>query len=458
MQKDNKQNLRKINLRVLLLVTAVFVFISAQAYAVTSGALLWKDIHGTNNSDSGNAIAIDANNNVYVTGQSASDYATIRYDASGNKKWVKRYNGAANEFDQAQAIGIDKNGNIYVTGTSLSASSDDIVTIKYDNLGNRKWLKRYNSANNGDDSPVALTVSANNYIYVLGRTRSSSNGFDFVLIKYDAAGNRKWLRRYNGTAKGNDWPSGIVIDSKGAVYVAGSVTGSSGWDSGDDYVVIKYSTTGDRKWVRQYNGNGNYFDFASGIAVDGNNNIYVTGSSMQTTEWGSEDIVTVKYDSAGKQKWVKQYNGPAKSGDRGTAVKADSNNNIYVTGSSEGGSTGDDYAIIKYDANGNQKWVKRYNGNGNNDSPSAMAIDRYNNVYITGITQSGVSWDSVNYATVKYDRYGNRKWVKTFNGSGKRADTAMGIAINSNNNAFVTGTSFSGNTKGFDIVTLRYAP
>lgn len=88
-----------------------------------------------NNYDSANAIAVDARGNVYVSGASyglgtSTDCTTIKYNTSGNKLWVARYNGPSNDRDEASAVTVDAEGNVYITGSS-SYSLKDYVTIKY---------------------------------------------------------------------------------------------------------------------------------------------------------------------------------------------------------------------------------------------------------------------------------------------------------------------------------------
>ena len=46
------------------------------------------------------------------------DCVTIKYDPNGNEIWVATYNGPGNDIDAADAIAIDSNDNVYVTGTS----------------------------------------------------------------------------------------------------------------------------------------------------------------------------------------------------------------------------------------------------------------------------------------------------------------------------------------------------
>jgi hypothetical protein len=101
------------------------------------------------------------------------------------------------------------------------------------------------------------------------------------------------------------------------------------------------------------------------------------------------------------EEWVARYNGPGNGDDRATATTIDGWGNIYVTGWSAGTGTGSDYATVKYDTDGTELWVARYNGPGSgDDEATAIAVDGSGNIYVTGwSTGSGTDYD---YATVKY--------------------------------------------------------
>jgi hypothetical protein len=75
---------------------------------------------------------VDSEGNVHITGISANDYGTVKYDAQGDLLWEQLYNGPNNGLDEPAAIVVDKTGNVYVTGTSVGLDTgDDYVTVKY---------------------------------------------------------------------------------------------------------------------------------------------------------------------------------------------------------------------------------------------------------------------------------------------------------------------------------------
>jgi hypothetical protein len=84
-----------------------------------------------------NSVTVDSANNCYVTGyspgtNSANDIVTIKYDPNGNQIWLQRYTSPGNGNAAGNAIAVDNNGNVYVTGyDTTTAGGTEIVTIKY---------------------------------------------------------------------------------------------------------------------------------------------------------------------------------------------------------------------------------------------------------------------------------------------------------------------------------------
>ena len=137
------------------------------------------------------------------------------------------------------------------------------------------------------------------------------------------------------------------------------------------------------------------------MGLDAFGDIYVTGSSHGLgTE---EDYATVKYDPEGNELWVRRYDGPAGSTDRACALAVTPSGYVFVTGESQGLTGGGDYATVAYDRNGNELWVERYNGTGDStDTPSGIAVDGSGNVYVTG--SSFGDGTLLDYATIKYSQ------------------------------------------------------
>jgi len=411
-----------------------------------------------NGEDRAQDIAVDGLGNVYVTGITgylnneeydiAGDYATIKYNSNGKQLWVQRYDGPAKGYDEARAIAVDSSGNVYVTGCSYGLSGsmyrEDFATIKYSPNGKQLWVKRYNGPGNSVDGATAIAVDGSGNVYVTGSSEGSGTDYDYATIKYNTNGKQLWVARYNGPGNSLDGATAIAVDGSGNVYVTGYSEGS-GYKT--DYATIKYGTNGKQLWVARYNGPGNYYDLAMAIAIDGSGNVYVTGYSHGSRS--DFDYATIKYNTNGKQLWVQRYDGPAKGYDEARAIAVDKSGNVYVTGSSSY-----DYATIKYGPNGKQLWVKRYNGPGNDyDGVYAIALDGSGNVYVTG--ESKVSGTDNDYATIKYNTNGKQLWVKRYDGPSKGYDGAQAIAVDKSGNVYVTGGSYGSGTD-YDYATVKY--
>jgi Beta-propeller repeat len=82
------------------------------------------------------------------------------------------------------------------------------------------------------------------------------------------------------------------------------------------------------------------------MAVDSGNNSYVSGYSPGTN--ASNDIVTIKYDPNGNQIWLQRYNGPGNGNDAGNAIAVDNNGNVYVAGYDTTTAGGTEMVLIKF--------------------------------------------------------------------------------------------------------------
>ncbi|NOQ80496.1 MAG: hypothetical protein GQ546_13985 [Gammaproteobacteria bacterium] len=214
-------------------------------------------------------------------------------------------------------------------------------------------------------------------------------------------------------------------------------------------------------------------DSGYGVTVDGTGNVYTTGSFSGTVDFdpgagtanltseGLTDIFVQKLDSAGNFVWAKSMGGV--SNDAGGSIAVDTSGNVYITGSfwytvdfdpgegtaelTSGGQT--DIFVLKLDVNGSFQWVNGMGGT-SFDSSGGIAVDTSGNVYIAGTFQKYIDLDpgdgtlSPPYAAKrdifvqKLDTDGHLVWAKTMGGTGE--DYGYGIALDSSNNVYTTGT------------------
>ncbi|MBL7138422.1 MAG: SBBP repeat-containing protein [Bacteroidales bacterium] len=408
-----------------------------------------------NRLDYATAMAIDASENVYITGYSAAqnasyyngDYLTVKYNSSGVEQWAKTYNGISDSLDKAVGIVVDNLGNVYITGSSMSNQYGyfNWVTIKYNSAGQEQWLQRYAPLGGGE--PASIVVDESGFVYVAGHAEEGY-GMHFTTIKYNSAGVPLWETSelaYEGKSI-----AAMKVDNEGNVYVTG--LGYLGDPACSNYVTIKYNSYGVKQWAAFYNG----LDLCNepkSIALDDLGNVYVTGSS----EGGSNnnDFLTVKYNSSGNQEWEARYEGPAGAWDDAYSIAIDNLGNVIVAGRSNGLVTGFDYATVKYNSSGVQQWVQRYNGNDSypgDDFPNDLVLDADGNVYVTG---SSYKWIQ-DFTTIKYNTNGVQQWLQSYNGPASSLDIGFSIKVAPSGNVYAGGISFGGASQ-MDVLAIKYS-
>jgi hypothetical protein len=425
------------------------VVVGGAASAAAAGDRLWLRQY-TGGDSMGVAAAVDTSDGtIYVAGYrvgSEPDLAVTHYDSAGTLLWQRTYDHAGRS-EAATAIAVDPvRGRVYVTGTSFDAGSglSDYVTVAYDRSGTRLFVRGYDAGNDDEPAAVAVDVGSGSF-FVTGTSKGANGSFDIATQGYDAAGTRVLTRRYDGSAHGSDSGAAVTADATThAVYVVGS---SATTDRGYDAVTISYGGTGALLWTDLFEGSENQFttadDFAASVAVDpGTSDLVVAGTRVVHFGSTSWDYQVVRYRSTGARKWVRHYRGATGGSQNASSVAIDPvTHNVFVTGTSHGSTAlNDDYATIGYSAVGKHLWTARYEGSGGSkDTAVSVAVDPgTNRVYVTGSSYNP-AFDA-DFATIGYAETGGRVWSARYDGQGID-DRASGVVVDpGNHHVYVVGT------------------
>lgn len=404
-------------------------------------------------------LARDTSGNVVVTGTSWNgsnfDIVTVKYDPAGNELWNRSYNGTGAGYDDARAVYVDSAGNVAVTGfTESTGSNYDVITIVYNAAGTQQWATAYNGTANGFDEGYDVMIDNNANVYVTGGAVTTTSNNNYVTIKYNSSGVQQWATTYSNNNSNVECAYAMDMDATGNVYVTGTSFGPTANDN--DIATIKYNNSGVQQWVRRYDGPGTEFDAGQDIVVAGNGDIFVCGYARGLTGITNFDAVTLKYDNAGTLQWSQTYNGPTNDYDRANRLVLQSNGNVAVTGRSIGTiTTAEDLILLNYNGtSGSLIWERRYDGGYvQYDEGKDIFQDANGDLYVTGYSYNTGS--NNNFLTIKYDTLGTMIWLVKYNGPAGNADQAYSMTMDNIGNIYVTGLSKGAGTND-DYNTIKY--
>lgn len=423
-----------------------------------------------NADDRAMAIAVGNDHHPVVTGSQLSpglgsggfDYLTVKIDrATAQEMWSAGYNDPDDELDVATCIAVDSNSDIVVSGYSSlygggGVNTNDILTLKYAASGPQPygtphlWSDQYNGPAGDDDRSSSIDTATDNSgnIVVVGYGRNALYNDDLYVVKYATDGSRLWAATPYDNG-GNDYPGDVVFDAAGDILVSGTT-----WKNGSyDLFLAKYAAaTGQILWVMEYDHAG-LNDGLNDLDVDPAGNVYVTG--FVTGGDGDTDQYIAKFNgSTGAPLWPMPVivDGGGNLYDEAVVIRYDRRADAVAVGGSVTTATGwSDFAVSRYDSDGNMLWNKILDRSGADDLASAMGMDHDGNVCLTGNTDDNIDTDIL---AVCYDPAGNLIGSLLYNGAANGDDFAEDVAVNSFGEMFIAGatTNAAGNT---DYLVMR---
>jgi len=339
----------------------------------------------------------------------ADDYYTrifmCRVNASHEVQWLQAVEDENGNYGDDLGLAIDDDQNIYLTGNT----DGKIFVTKYDSLGKELWHNDLGGKSYGYGSAIALDQFDN--VYVTG-----GGGWNFFMTKLDYNGKVVWTKDIWVNSSAGCYISDIQVDALGNIYFVGTfgidklpldqftITHGSG---GTNIVFGKMNTEGKFVWVKSI---GGYMLDSPSLELTPDGHLFLGGGFH---EWmvlpetyiqgpccneGAPFIAKFKID--GTYEWAKtanSYYGVGMIHD----ISTDHEGNLYTSGGyfTCYGTfcTESDYYIEKYDKDGQNLWRKEF-AMASLDIDKGIDIDNNGNLYLMAANQSATFIDPDTYA------------------------------------------------------------
>lgn len=262
------------------------------------------------------------------------DMFVAKLTPNGTHVWSKRFGGTANDF--VYEIAVDASNNVLLTGhfqntidfgggPLASAGDYDGFIAKLDGAGNHLWSKRFGNAARQDGYAIAADGGGNvigcgyfqGSLDLGGGTLTSVGTWDNYLVKYDAQGNHQFSSR-QGSNDARCYR--VALDGQNNIVLSGIFQGTINYGGGPlisqgswDAFLAKLSPAGSHIWSKRFGDANDTRGY--GIAVDGGGNVISAGYFQGTVDLGggallsagSWDIYLAKLDGSGNHLWSTRF-------------------------------------------------------------------------------------------------------------------------------------------------------
>lgn len=470
----------------------------------TSGDTLWTSLHNssaTNLYDEANDMAIDANGNIFVVGDSDNDptlitnhdYMIVKLSANGAFLWEKKKNGSGNAEDRCLGVDIDSNNDIYVTGRSSNGADDDYLTMKYNNAGTLVWSDVVD--NGGTDRAVDIEVGSNNNIYVTGRSDNGTDDdyyslvystagavlaqsiYDYagddrpvalttfpngdfavtgksdgnitaaidnnaVTVKFNSAGNLIWSASFSNVALADDLPTAIASDASGSVAVTGYTDTDASVNINNEIFIAAYSPSGTTLSTYISNNGAGVIgdDIGYAIQYKNANTLAVAGCYSLNDIVNAQSASYMEYAvGSNALTYSTLFNGQGDNTDNVRDIAVDASGNSYVCGYTVGNLTSRDFFVAKVLANGTIGWRTSLSGTlfGSDDEANSIKLDNAGNIYVSGFLKN--SGTSSDISIIKFNAAGVQQWSVVYDGTAHESDKSYNMFVDGTGNSYLTG-------------------
>lgn len=300
---------------------------------------------------------------------------------------------------------------------------------------------------------TSVATDANGNVFVAVASLRPNTGMDYLVLKYNSSGRLLWRYSYDGPNHLGDFPSELAVDSQGNVVVTGRSTQyEATYPSIYEYATLKLSGNGELLWVRRHLGERDAAEpnFNGDYRDEPVHLALAADDSVYVAGDRSLGYLTLKYGADGSELWAREYHADEYLYGLVRGLAATPDHGVCVTGQWRGEDFGD-IITVRYSAAGEEEWAALTDGGPNVvDVPRDVAVAADGSVYVTGRSQP------VGAFTVKYSAVGEAVWSDHWVPSGYLSAQGGAVAVDPSGNVLVAGAAWTNSSS--DALLLSYQP